>query len=454
MPEIRAHQPPRASAKANRERTPVEAADGVWLQDTVQNPMIISAVYVTDPLDVETMRNVWRRRITEAGGGRRYPRFTQRIVSVGGRDYWEDDQDYDLARHIFECPDREGVRTKEDLQELVASLAAQPLSGDRPLWQIQTIPEYGDGSAFIVRIHHSIGDGASLVPVLFALVDPVREEDDRENEGQVSPRVETGKAVYARTAVKVAAAAAGPYVLLKKAVRRRDANALTGSVLSGTKRVSWSAPLDLDKIKDVKNRLGATVNDVLMACVAGSVRRYDQRHGNGKLHSMRATVPVNVRAPGEPYKMGNKFAAVLLELPGHVSDPLNRVREIKRRMDRLKRSVEPLVMYGAASFMLKALPRGASRRLIDFFANKCSCVLTNVPGPQEPLSLAGRRLRHLMFWVPQRAEIGVGISILSFSGMVRVGVISDAEVVDDPGEIVEGFEDEFWTLAETVGIDT
>ncbi len=452
MLETRAHQPPRATAQGHRERTPVEAADGVWLQDTVQNPMIINAVYVTDPLDVDTMRGVWRRRVTEAGGGKRYPRFIQRIVSVGGRDYWEEDRDYQLERHIFECPDCDGVQSQEDLQKLVASLAAQPLPGDRPLWQIQAIPEYRDGSAFIVRIHHAIGDGATLVPVLFALVDPHRQRD--EDEGEVSPRVETGKAVYAKTAVKVAAAAAGPYVLLKKAIRRRDANALTGSVLSGTKRVSWSAPLDLDKIKDVKNRLGATVNDVLMACVAGSVRRYDQHHGNGRLHAVRATVPVNVRAPEEPYKMGNKFAAVLLELPGDVSDPLERVRETKRRMDRLKRSVEPLVMYGAASFMLRVLPRGASRWLIDFFANKCSCVLTNVPGPQEALHMAGRRLRHLMFWVPQRAEIGVGISILSFSGTVRVGVISDAEVIDDPGEIVEGFEEEFWTLAESVGIPT
>lgn len=449
MPPNRAHQPPRVPARTDRERTPVEAADGVWLQDSVQNPMIINAVYITDRLGVETMRDVWRRKVTEAGGGHRYARFRRRVVSVRGRAHWEDDPDFDLSRHIFECPHGNGITSEEDLQRLAGELAAQPLPGDRPLWQIRMVSDYEDGTAFIVRIHHCIGDGVSLVPVMFSLMDP--EPREPEDEGQVSPRVETGKPAYARWAAKVAAVLIAPWTLLRKALQRRDDNAWTGTVLSGTKRTAWSAPLPLERIKEVKNRLGATVNDVLMSCVAGALRQYDRRHGNGDLHSVRASVPVNVRPPGE-YEMGNKFAAVLLELPGGVADSQRRVRTVKKRMDRLKRSVEPLVMYGAAALLLRILPQWFSHWIIDFYANKCSVVLTNVPGPPEPLYLAGRRVKHLMFWVPQRAEIGVGISILSFSGTVRLGVIADAERVDDPAEMVEAFEEEFWTLAETVGI--
>ena len=93
--------------------------------------------------------------------------------------------------------------------------------------------------------------------------------------------------------------------------------------------------------------------------------------------------------------------------------------------------------------MLTALPHGISRRLIDFFANKCTTVITNLPGPPHPLALGGRRLRTLMFWVPQRADIGIGISILTFAGNVQVGVIADTSILADPGVLVRAIEAEF-----------
>ena len=96
--------------------------------------------------------------------------------------------------------------------------------------------------------------------------------------------------------------------------------------------------------------------------------------------------------------------------------------------------------------MLTVLPQAVSRGLIDFLANKCTAVVTNVPGPQRDITLAGRRVRSLMFWVPQRADIGVGISILSFAGKVQIGVIADAGLVPDPQDLVRAFEEEFEAL--------
>jgi len=96
--------------------------------------------------------------------------------------------------------------------------------------------------------------------------------------------------------------------------------------------------------------------------------------------------------------------------------------------------------------MLTLLPQVVSRSLIDFLANKCTAVVTNVPGPQRGVSLAGRRVRSLMFWVPQRADIGVGISILSFAGKVQIGVLCDAQLVPDPLELVHAFEAELHDL--------
>ena len=115
-------------------------------------------------------------------------------------------------------------------------------------------------------------------------------------------------------------------------------------------------------------------------------------------------------------------------------------------MDRLKCSPVPLVIYHLQRALLALLPNPPSRFIIDFLANKCSAVVTNIKGPARDLTLEGRRVRSIMFWVPQRARIGIGISILSFSGKVQVGVIADEALVPDPAALVQAFEEEFETL--------
>ena len=108
-------------------------------------------------------------------------------------------------------------------------------------------------------------------------------------------------------------------------------------------------------------------------------------------------------------------------------------------MNRIKGSVEPLAMFVSASAMLTLLPPPVSRRMIDFYADKCTCVLTNVPGPTEPMYLAGCRVDDVMFWVPQRASIGLGLSLMSYAGSAKLGVISDTALLDEPQAFVEAF---------------
>jgi hypothetical protein len=144
--------------------------------------------------------------------------------------------------------------------------------------------------------------------------------------------------------------------------------------------------------------------------------------------------------------MRNKFAAVPLTLPAGIREVRERVLAMKRCMDQLKQSIDPIVVYGIVNLLLQTLPQGVSRGLIDFLANKCTAVVTNVPGPQRDLRLAGSRLRSLIFWVPQRADIGVGISILSFSGKVQIGVLADTRLLPEPAELIRAFEEEFAAL--------
>jgi len=407
--------------------------------------MIINSVVTMDRISLEEIRRLWQSRVVDADGGERYPRFTRKVVKVSGRFHWEDESQYEVARHIVPAP--ANVRTSEELQDYVSSLAETPLPDDRPLWQIQHVESFeGGASAFITRIHHCMGDGLALVPVLFSVMD-ASQADIALPGDKVAKRKQSKLALAAKLPVL------GPWVLAQKMAWRADRSPVHGPELSGTKRVAWTRKFPVDQIKAVKNRFEATVNDVLMAAVAGAFQRYLEKSEGTVPDRIRASMPVSVRAKGERPQMNNRFAAVLLELPAGTKDVRARVAETKRRMDALKRSVEPLVTYGLASFLLKTMPQGMSSRLIDFLANKCTCVVTNVPGPQQDLFIGGRRLRSMIFWVPQRAKIGIGISIFSFAGSVQVGVIADTKLLPDTREFVRAFEDELEHMIQTAGLE-
>ena len=438
-------QAPQARAPVSKP-IPVAGADGIWLQDRAENLMVINSVFTIDRMDIEDLRELWMERLMGEPGNYKYPRFARRIIEVGGRPHWQDDPDFDVSRHIIEFPedgpDGPLPDTKEKLQDLVGRLASRPLPTDRSPWQLLFVPRFGDGgSAIINRIHHVMGDGIGLVGVLLSLM------DTSPTGGQLMPAVvDRGGKPPNKLALAAKAALAGPAILAQKAFWSRDRSGMRGPSLGGEKRVAWTPPIPVERVKTLKNRLGCTLNDVLVSCVAGAFRSHSKRHDGYAMDQLQVTMPVNVRSASEPPSMGNKFAAVLLSLPVHLADPLERLAETKRRMDRLKRSVEPFSTYGIVRVTLATLPYAVSRKLLDFYADKCSCVLSNVPGPQETLYLAGRRLRGMLFWVPQRSEIGIGVSILSFAGELRLGVIADTVLVPNPSELVAAFEAELDVL--------
>ena len=424
-------------------REPMAGADGFWLQDSPANLMVINSVMVLDRIDLETFRRLFLERVVAAGGRQRFPRFTRRVVRAGGRYYWEEDPDFEISRHIVPGPQE--VRTPDQLRDYVSQQAEIPLPEDRSRWQVQVIEGFEDDSTVIVsRVHHCMGDGLALVPVLFTMMD----EQER-MEGLPGDRVAKRKPNRFALAAKLPFA--GPAVLAQKMVWKADRSPVHGPDLGGRKRVAWTRKFDLTHVKELKNSFQATVNDVLMAGVAGAFRRYLDHSAGLGVERVRASMPVSIRAHGEPPEMNNRFAAVLLELPAGLADVRARIAETKRRMDALKRSVEPLVTYGLMRVMVKALPDGLSKRLADFLANKCTCVVTNVPGPQEDLYIGGSRMRNMIFWVPQRAKIGIGISIFSFSGHVQLGIISDTALLPDPQLFAEAFEQELEHMAEVAG---
>ena len=231
-------------------------------------------------------------------------------------------------------------------------------------------------------------------------------------------------------------AAAASVNLAKLALMTKDRNAVYRGDLTPIKRVAWSQPIPLERVKQIGSATDATVNDVLVASVTGGLRRYMiEAVGETPARDIRATVPVNLRPADAPLTLGNKFSLVFLTLPISLPDPLGRLYEVKRRMDALKRSPEPLLVYEILN-LLGMIPGPASRQDVR---------LVRIQGllhpHQRPRTASARLLRrhahrpHDVLGSPIRG-VGVGVSILSYDGDVTIGLMVDEALVPDPERIV------------------
>jgi WS/DGAT/MGAT family acyltransferase len=216
--------------------------------------------------------------------------------------------------------------------------------------------------------------------------------------------------------------------------------------LGVSKRIAWSGPIPLDQVKAIGCALGGTVNDVLLTAASGALRRYLQGHGESADGiTLHAAVPVNLRADGTEGQLGNRVGTVFAPLPVGVADPAARLRAVKCAMDRLKESYQaPVTFAGMQALGLTATP--LQRTAVGVLGGRATAIMTNVVGPLERRYLAGAPVDALLFWVPKTGGLALGLSILSYAGQVRLGVITDQGLVSDPEAIVAGFEAEFEAL--------
>ncbi len=234
---------------------------------------------------------------------------------------------------------------------------------------------------------------------------------------------------------------------LKLAAMEDDSHTRLKGKPSGIKHVAWSEPLPLFEVKTISKAYGCSINDVLLASVAGAIRAYLVHKGDRVAADceVRAMVPVNLRKPAQQGKLGNAFGLVPLVLPVGIEDPVARLYAVHERMSELKESTTALVAMTLLS-VLGAAPKQVQTEVQNYFSRRATAVMSNVPGPQSPLFLEGSRLDQCMFWVPQSGDIGIGVSILSYDGGVQFGLVSDDAMVKDPGEIIARFAPEFEKL--------
>jgi diacylglycerol O-acyltransferase len=267
-----------------------------------------------------------------------------------------------------------------------------------------------------------------------------------------STLIEEGARIWHEPAKAVALAEQGGALtaeIAKLALMGRDSPTRFKGEPAVGKRVAWAEPIALDEVKAIGKALGASVNDVLLSCVAGALRGYLVDKGDPTRDVMiRALVPVNLRPPEKAYKLGNRFGVVFLDLPIGIENPIERLYAVRANMGALKGSLQPILTLGLLA-AAGAGPKLLQDQLVKVLARNATAVMTNVPGPQQPLYMAGARIERFMFWVPQSGDIGMGVSILSYDGNVQFGLITDRKLCPDPERVIARFGPEFEKLVLT-----
>ena len=468
--------------------------DTAWLRmDSPSNLMMIVGVWIIKPkVSYKATSDRIEERLLK------YPRFSQRVQMDATGASWVTDTEFKISRHVLreKLPASARKNPRLALQQRLAELALQPMDMRYPLWEFRLIEHYDGGSALMVRIHHCIADGLALIAVTQSLVDGGLEPPQRAPRADhphgweaaeewmshtlIEPlTVATVKAlqVAGSGAVQAFEAMGDPRNVLEKWLEKglskgragssdvarlayqvmRDSAALalmsddSPTRLKGTpgnsKRVAWCDPIPLDEVRAVGKALHCSINDVLLACVAGAMAEYLRNHGDsvsGK--EIRAMVPVNLRPMTEAYKLGNQFGLAPVVLPIGIDNPIARVYEVRRRMGELKGSLQPLLAFGLLA-VAGVLIKPAQDAMLNLFSKKTTAVMTNVPGPREKLKFCGSTLEQTLVWVPQSGTVGLGVSILSYGGGVQFGIISDATLCPDPQAIIDQFAPEFEKLS-------
>ena len=432
-------------------------ADAVWIRgDSPANQVVISAILWFDSSpDPARLRAILEERLLE-----RHPVFGQRVVPAHlpmKMPRWEDDPDFSIDHHL-EVATLPEPGDHALLQQRCSEERSRPLDPERPLWLATLHQGYrGDGAALHVRIHHSLGDGLALMQLLLMLVD--------ELDGTASPLTdplplpELTRQMARRTVSRAAHLARHPGDSVDLLREVADTLAWSGRLLrpteaprsilqgrpGGTKRMSWSPDgLPVEILKDTAHEHGVTVNDLLLAIMAGGLHRHLVEH-DALVDEVLVVVPVNLRPPGQPLPrhLGNCIGLLPVLLPVGAEDPERRLALVHERTQRLKSSRAPMVSRALLVGTTLVTP-GVERAIHRLNQRYSTGVVTNVIGPDLELHLAGARVRGAIGWGGVTGNLNLGAGFISLGGRVFPGLVTDEAITPDPDGVLAHIEDE-WT---------
>ena len=419
-------------------------------------------------VDIERIRNYIAARLHWI------PRYRQRLkyTPLLGSPMWVDDERFNINYHVRHASlPRPG--DEQQLQALAGRIKSQQLDREKPLWETYIVEGLDGGRfAMITKAHHCMIDGVSGADLLAVLLQPFPQDTPPTPtpfkprpaptwrgllRNDLARRVAAPLNVASRLIADPTAAwdeirtAAAAVAGMLPSVRRASATPFNGPI-GPYRRFDWLA-MDLNAVKAVKNALGGTVNDVVLATVAGAVRRFLQgRRVNVDALDFRALVPVSVRRPEERGAMGNRVAAWLADLPVAERNPRLRLATLCKTTAGLKQSQQATgaeVLAGVTGWTGSSILSIALQ--LAFQARPFNLVVTNVPGPQVPLYLLDAPMRAVYPQVPLFPNQGLGVALFSYAGTLHWGFNADWELLPDLSDFVTAVQDSFSELQVAAG---
>ena len=411
------------------------------------------------------------------------PRYRQRLALVPlgqGRPKWVDDPHLNLRYHVRSAA-LPSPGSENQLKDLAGRVFSQQLDRDKPLWEVWLVEGLEDGRfAVLSKTHHALVDGISGVDIISVLFDTSPEPAAPTGPGDrwlprplPSPAQLLGEALVERATLpgeitrSVRALLRGPRRILEGVL---DAAVGVGAMawaglnpvpsspynrqIGPHRRFTW-VRADLNDLKAIKDELGGTVNDVVLATVAGALGKHLRRRGqNTDGLELKAMVPVSVRQDVERGGLGNRVAAMMAPLPVWCQEPVARLDIVREELSHLKsggQAVGAQVLTELSGFAPPTIMGQASRLMSRqrFF----NLVVTNVPGPQFPLYLLGRRMLDPFPMVPLASGQAVGVALLSYDGRINFGLVGDFDLMWDLDDLAVDLEDSLAELAREAGVE-
>jgi diacylglycerol O-acyltransferase / wax synthase len=411
------------------------------------------------------------------------PRYRQRLAFVPfgqGRPRWVDDPHLNLRYHVRSTA-LPAPGSEQQLKDLAGRVFSQQLDRDKPLWEIWLVDGLeGDRFAMLSKTHHALVDGISGVDIMSVLFDTSPEPSTPTDTGESwLPRPLPSSAQLLAEALMERATIPGEIARSVRAVFRGPRRVLEGArdAAVGVGAMAWAglnpAPptpynkpigphrrytwvrANLADLKAIKNELGGTVNDVVLATVAGALGKHLRRRGQTTDGlELKAMVPVSVRADVERGALGNRVAAMMAPLPVWCQDPIARLDIVREELKGLKsggQAVGAQVLTELSGFAPATVMDQASRVMARqrFF----NVVVTNVPGPQIPLYLAGKRMIDTFPMVPLAKNQALGIALLSYAGRINFGLVGDYDLLWDLDDFGDDVQEALAELAAEAGVE-
>lgn len=391
----------------------------------------------------------------------RAPRYRQRLANVplGLNDpVWVDDVNFDIRRHVRRA-------NSGDLDQITDEVMSSQLPRDRPLWELWIADRLADGRIGVIgKAHHAMADGIAAVELATLLLDPSPEPPATEpTDWRPDPAPDSISLLLdgARDRiVKVLELARWPLGLARHPARLRSVvgeglragRAASDSLRPAASQCEFNEPISprrhlararrpLADLKRIKRRFGATINDVVLAVASGGVRRYLQQH-DGSPVPLKAMVPVSMRADHDGGEYGNQISFVFVDLPCDEGDPLRRLSAIKERIGERKRSGKP----EGADRVLSAftyVPRTVQKALAHLVASPraFNLVVSNIPGPREPVYMLGCELEEVYPVVPIADRHAVSIGLTTIKDEAFFGVYADRESLPDADLLAQDLDE-------------